>query len=75
MKVKNVVVLDVRSAAHLEAFLIKQGLLFFACLQCFRCVQRRARAIARLMPKPVREITLNIIIMIIVIVTIIIIDT
>ena len=28
-KIKNTVVLDVRSAAHLEAFLIKQGMLFF----------------------------------------------
>ena len=27
-KIKNIVVLDVRSAAHLEAFLIKQGVLF-----------------------------------------------
>ena len=47
-KIKNVVVLDVRSAAHLEAFLIKQGVLFSACLQCFSHVQRHARAIARL---------------------------
>ena len=29
---KNIVVLDVRSAAHLEAFLIKQGMLFLARL-------------------------------------------
>ena len=27
-KIKNIVVLDVRSAAHLEAFLIKQGMVF-----------------------------------------------
>ena len=45
-KIRNVVVLDVRSATHLETFLIKQGVLFFARLQCFRRVQRRARAIA-----------------------------
>ena len=31
-EVKNNVVLDVRSAAHHEAFLIKQGMLFFARL-------------------------------------------
>ena len=29
---KKVVVLDMWSAAHLEAFLIKQGMLFLACL-------------------------------------------
>ena len=46
-KIKNVV-LDVRSAAHLKAFWIKQGVLFFARLLCFKCVQRRARVIARL---------------------------
>ena len=40
-----------RSAAHLEAFLIKQGVLFLARL-CFRRVQRRACAIAHLMSKP-----------------------
>ena len=45
-KVKNVVVLDVQSATHLEAFLIKQGVLFFARLQCFMCAQRHALAIA-----------------------------
>ena len=45
---KNVVVLDVRSAANLEAFLIKQGVLFLARLQRFRRVQRLAQAIARL---------------------------
>ena len=45
---KNVVVLDVRSAAHLEAFLIKQGVVFLARLQRFRRVQRHARAIGRL---------------------------
>ena len=45
-KIRNVVVLDVRSVAHLEAFLIKQDVLFFARLQRFRQVQRRARAIA-----------------------------
>ena len=37
-----------RSAARLEAFFIKQGVLFFARLQCSRRVRRRARAIARL---------------------------
>ena len=37
-----------QSAAHLEAFLIKQGLLFLAHLKCFGHVQRRAHAIARL---------------------------
>ena len=42
-----------RSATLLEAFLIKQGVLFFAHRQCFRRAQRHARAIARLMPKPV----------------------
>ena len=47
-KIRNVVVLDVRSATRLEAFLIKQGVLFFARLQCFRRVRRLARAIARL---------------------------
>ena len=47
-KIKNVVVLDVRSAAHLEAFLIKQGVLFFAGLYSLRRAERRARAIARL---------------------------
>ena len=31
-KIKNTVVLDVRSAAHIEAFLIKQGVLFLAHL-------------------------------------------
>ena len=46
-KIKNVV-LDVRSAAHFETFLIKQGVLFLAHLKCFRRLQRRARAIARL---------------------------
>ena len=46
-KMKNVVVLGVRSAAHLEAFWIKQGVLFLARL-CFRRVQRRARTIARI---------------------------
>ena len=35
-----------QSAAHLEAFLIKQGVLFFACLECFRRAQRCAHAIA-----------------------------
>ena len=43
-KIKNVV-LDVQSAAHLEAFLIKQGVLFFACLQYFRHAQRHVHAI------------------------------
>ena len=47
-KIKNVVVLDVRSVAHLEAFLIKQDVLLLARVQCFRRVQRRASAIARL---------------------------
>ena len=37
-----------RSATRLEAFLIKQGMLFFARLQCFRRVRSRARAIERL---------------------------
>ena len=46
-KIKNVVFLDVRSAAHLEAFWIKQGVLFLARL-CFRRVQRRACTIARI---------------------------
>ena len=32
MKDKNVVVLDVRSAAHPQAFLVKQCVLFFARL-------------------------------------------
>ena len=44
----KIVVLDVRSATHLEAFLIKQGVLFFALLERFRRVQRSARAIAHL---------------------------
>ena len=39
-KIKNIVALDVRSAAHLEAFLIKQGVLF----------------LAGLMPKPALEL-------------------
>ena len=47
-KIKNFVVLDVRSATHLEALLIKQGMLFLAHLYCFRRVQRWARAIAHL---------------------------
>ena len=51
-KIKNII-LDMRSATLLEAFLIKQGVLFFAHRQCFRRAQRHARAIARLMPKPV----------------------
>ena len=42
-KIKNAVVLDVRSAAHL----INQGVLFLACLQCFKHVQRHARAIVQ----------------------------
>ena len=46
-KIKNAVVLDVGSAAHLQAFLIKQGVLFFARLQCFRRVQRLARLICQ----------------------------
>ena len=45
-KIKNVAVLDVQSAAHLEAFLMKQGVLLLACLQCFRRVQRHASVIA-----------------------------
>ena len=44
-EIKKVVVLDLRSPAPLEAFLIKQGMLFLAHL-CFRRVQRHARAIA-----------------------------
>ena len=47
-KIKNVVLLDVRSAAHVEAFLIKEGVLFFARHLCFKCVQRREDAITRL---------------------------
>ena len=45
---KNVAVLGMRSDALLDDFLIKQGMLFFARLQCFRHVQRRARAITPL---------------------------
>ena len=47
-KIKNVIVLDVQSAAYLEAFLIKQGMLFSARLQCIRHSQRHVRAIAHL---------------------------
>ena len=47
-KIRKVAVLDLRSATCLEAFLIKQGVPFFARLQCFWRVQRRAHAIARL---------------------------
>ena len=46
-KIKNII-LDMRSATLLEAFLIKQSVLFFAHRQCFRRAQRHARAIARL---------------------------
>ena len=35
-----------QSAAHLEAFLIKQGLLFLAHLKCFRHVQKPDKRIA-----------------------------
>ena len=37
-----------QSAAHLEAFLIKQGMLFLAHLKGFKRVQRHVRVIARL---------------------------
>ena len=47
-KIKNFAVLGVWSAAHLEAFLIKQGMLFFVRLQCFRHVQRHAHVITHL---------------------------
>ena len=47
-KIKNVAVLHVWSAAHLEAFLLKQGMLFLARLKCFRHAQRYASAIAHL---------------------------
>ena len=47
-KIKNTVVLYVRSAAHLQAFWIKQDVLTFARLKCFVRVERRARAIAQL---------------------------
>ena len=50
-KIKNVVVLDVRSAAHLESFLMKQGVLFLARLQHFGRAQGRARAIAHLISR------------------------
>ena len=46
-KIKNVV-LDMRSAARLEIFLIKQGVFFLARLWWFRCVQRHVRTIAHL---------------------------
>ena len=39
VKDNNIAVLDVESAAHLEAFSIKQGMLFLSCL-CFRHVLR-----------------------------------
>ena len=45
-KIRNFVVLDVQSAAHLEVFLIKQDMLFFACHQSFRHVQRHECVIA-----------------------------
>ena len=44
---KHIVVLEVRSAAHLEAFLVKQGVLFFAylyVLDVFRGVRVRLHA-------------------------------
>ena len=46
-KIKNVVVLDMWSATHLEVFLVKQGMLFLARL-CFGHVQRHVHAIAPL---------------------------
>ena len=48
-KIKNVVVLGMWSATHLEAFLIKHGVLFLACPYCFRCVQRCAHVITCLL--------------------------
>ena len=51
-KIKNVV-LDLRSAVHLEAFLIKEGVPFLGRLECFRRVQRRTCAIACLICRSV----------------------
>ena len=45
-EIKNSVVFDVGSATPLETFWIKQGMPFFAHLQCFRHVQRHACVIA-----------------------------
>ena len=46
-----------RSAAQLEVSLIKQGALFLARLQCLRRVQKRARAIARLIYRNLAYLT------------------
>ena len=39
MKDKKTVVLDVQSAAHLKAFCIKQGVLFFKSLMFWACTE------------------------------------
>ena len=52
-KIKNVVVLDVQSAAHLDAFLIKQGMFFVARLLMFQaCAEASACDHLPHMPKP-----------------------
>ena len=53
-KIRNIVVLGMQSAAHIEAFLIKQGMLFFAHLQCFRHVRRPVRVITCLICRSLR---------------------
>ena len=57
MEIKKVFVLEVRSAAHVKAFCIKQGVLFLHVSKWFRRVQRRARAITRLICRSLSEKT------------------